>query len=478
MASGSPALSHPREWMRERDPLEPFPLIQGEQDNISLTRQLTRFVLERRGLGWWILFMASLGGLTLFIVAVAVTVFVGVGAWGNNIPVAWAFAITNFVWWIGIGHAGTLISAILLLLQQRWRTSINRFAEAMTLFAVMCAGLMPLLHLGRPWFFYWLFPYPSTMRVWPQFRSALVWDVFAVGTYFTVSLLFWYVGLVPDLATLRDTAKSRVKRILYGIFALGWRNSLRHWKHYRSAYLLLGGLAAPLVVSVHTVVSFDFSITLLPGWHSTIFPPYFVAGAIFSGFALVMTLIVPARWLMKNEGVITLKHLENMNKVILATSWMVAYGYVTETFIGWYGTNRYDHYVYQDRLTGAYAPVYWILMLCNVLIPQVFWSKWARTSVPIMWVVSILINVGMWSERFVIIVQSLHRDFLPSQWHLYGPTWVDWSILFGSMGLFLTLFLLFLRYVPAVPISELKELNSEMAAEGRLGAGEPEPSGL
>jgi Ni/Fe-hydrogenase subunit HybB-like protein len=466
------------DWAPEGDRLEPVPLIDRRYDDRTLTRHLTRFVLERRGLGWWTLFFVAGGGLCLFVAAVAVTVFVGVGTWGNNIPVAWAFGITNFVWWIGIGHAGTLISAILLLLQQRWRTSINRFAEAMTLFAVMCAGLFPLLHLGRPWFFYWLFPYPSTMRVWPQFRSALVWDVFAVSTYFTVSLLFWYMGLIPDLATLRDAAQSRRKRILYGIFALGWRNSLRHWKHWRAAYLMLGGLATPLVVSVHTVVSFDFATTLLPGWHSTIFPPYFVAGAIFSGFALVVTLIVPARWLMKSEHVITIKHLENMNKVLLATSWMVAYGYLTEHFIGWYGTNRYEYHVYTDRLTGAYAPVFWILMVCNVLVPQVFWSKWARTSVPVMWVVAVLINVGMWSERFVIIVQSLYRDFLPSEWHLYRPTWVDWSLLFGSMGLFATLFLLFLRYVPAVPISEVKQMNSEMAGEGRLGAGAPEPSGI
>jgi Ni/Fe-hydrogenase subunit HybB-like protein len=472
MAAGAPPIAG------ETDPLEPYPLIREPHTNGTLTRLLSRFVLHPPGLGWWALFLASLGLLGLFAVAVAVTVFVGVGTWGVNIPVAWAFAITNFVWWIGIGHAGTLISAILLLLQQKWRTSINRFAEAMTLFAVLCAGMFPLLHLGRPWFFYWLFPYPATMRVWPQFRSALVWDVFAVSTYFTVSLLFWYAGLIPDLATLRDHANSKAKRIVYGIFALGWRNSVRQWNHWRAAYTLLAGLATPLVLSVHTVVSFDFAITLVPGWHSTVFPPYFVAGAIFSGFALVMTLIVPARRFMGKEDVITIKHLENMNKVLLATSWMVAYGYVTEQFIGWYNADIYEHSVYADRLHGAYRAIYWIVLLCNVVAPQLFWSKRMRTNVAVMWLVSIVINVGMWSERFIIIAQSLHHDYMPSKWHMFYPTWVDCSLLFGSMGLFGTLFLLFLRFVPAVPIAEVKDLHSELHEEGKLGAGAAEASGL
>ena len=457
--------------------LEPEPLLHGAYTDSALTRLLSRFVLSPRGLGWWATLLVTTALLGLFLFAVAVTIFVGVGTWGINIPVAWAFAITDFVWWIGIGHAGTLISAILLLCQQRWRTSINRFAEAMTLFAVICAGMFPLLHLGRPWFFYWLFPYPSTMGVWPQFRSALVWDVFAVSTYFTVSVLFWYTGLIPDLATMRDGATTRAARIAYGVFALGWRNSVRQWHHWRSAYLLLAGLATPLVLSVHTVVSFDFAITLVHGWHSTVFPPYFVAGAIFSGFALVMTLIVPARWLMRQEDVITLKHLDNMNKVLLATSWMVAYGYITEQFVGWYNADVYGRTTDMDRVHGAYAPVYWVLIACNILVPQVFWSRKMRTSIPVMWCASVLINVGMWSERFVIIVQSLQRDYVPSKWHLYVPTWVDWSLLFGSMGLFGTLFLLFLRFVPTVPIAEVKDLNAELTSEGPEIAGAPGSAG-
>jgi Ni/Fe-hydrogenase subunit HybB-like protein len=390
------------------------------------------------------------------------TLAVGVGAWGNNIPVGWAFGIINFVWWIGIGHAGTLISAILLLFQQRWRTSINRFAEAMTLFAVMCAGLYPVLHLGRPWFAYWLVPYPSTLAVYPQFKSPLVWDVFAISTYFTVSFLFWYLGLLPDLAALRDSSLSRAKRIIYGFFSLGWRGSGRHWADYKVAYLLLAGIATPLVISVHTIVSFDFAESILPGWHATIFPPYFVAGAVFSGFAMVMTLLVPARSALGLKHVITLRHLENMNKVILATGLMVSYGYLCEHFIAWYSGNQYEKYVFHNRAAGPYAPVYWLMLFCNVLVPQLFWVERFRRSLVVMWIASVLVNVGMWSERFIIIVTSLHRDFLPSKWEMYTPTWVDWGLYVGSLGLFSTLFLLFLRFVPAVAVSEVKELRAEL----------------
>ncbi len=447
------------------DPLEPGPLILGAPDDGELNRELLEHVYHPRR-GWALLFLVAAGGTGLLVLGITVTLLVGIGAWGNNIPVAWAFGIINFVWWIGIGHAGTLISAILLLFQQKWRTSINRFAEAMTLFAVMQAGLFPLIHVGRPWFAYWLFPYPATLGVWPNFKSPLIWDVFAVSTYFTVSLLFWYLGLIPDLAALRDTARGVWRRRVYGVFALGWRGSARAWRHYRIAYLLLAGLATPLVLSVHTIVSFDFAVAQLPGWHTTIFPPYFVAGAVFSGFAMVLTLIIPARKLLGLERVITLRHVETMTKVLLATGLMVAYGYLVEHFIAWYSGNPYEQYVFINRATGPYAPVYWLMIFCNVVLPQIFWFKQARTSLVVVWVASVLINVGMWCERFIIIVTSLHRDFLPSSWSIYKPTWVDWSILFGTIGFFSFLFLLFVRFLPAVAITEVKELRHELAAHG------------
>ncbi len=453
---------------RVQDPLEPVPVLAGEHTDTSITHSLIDYLWRPAGWRFWTLFLVVFGLAGVFLAFSIYTIAVGIGVWGNNMPVAWAFGLINFVWWIGIGHAGTLISAILLLFQQKWRTSINRFAEAMTLFAVICAAVYPLLHLGRPWFFYWLFPYPSASRIWPQFRSALVWDVFAVSTYFTVSLLFWYVGLVPDLATMRDTAKSKRRKRIYGIFALGWRGSARHWKHWRSLYILLAGIATPLVLSVHTIVSFDFATSVLPGWHTTIFPPYFVAGAVFSGFALVMTLIVPARKLFRLEQVITIKHLENMNKVMLATGWMVAYGYAVEHFIAWYSGNPYETYVMLNREVGLYAPIFWLMIFCNVLVPQTFWFKWARTSLPFMWVVSLFINVGMWCERFIIIVTSLQRDFLPSSWNDYFPTYVDVGLFLGTMGLFATLFLLFLRYIPAVAVAEVKELALELEHEARV----------
>ncbi|MFZ5468903.1 MAG: NrfD/PsrC family molybdoenzyme membrane anchor subunit [Myxococcota bacterium] len=442
--------------------LEGLPLIEGKQDDRSLHASLLAPVLEPTRRGWWVLFLIGLAGTGLLAVAIVYTLAVGIGAWGNNIPVAWGFGIINLVWWIGIGHAGTLISAILLLFQQKWRTSINRFAEAMTLFAVMCAAMFPVLHLGRPWFAYWLFPYPSTMGIWPQYKSPLVWDLFAIGTYFTVSLLFWYVGLVPDLAALRDTASSKAKRIVYGIFALGWRGSARHWRHWKVGYLLLAGLSTPLVLSVHSIISFDFAVSVLPGWHTTVFPPYFVAGAVFSGFAMVVTLLVPARRFLGLSHVVTLRHLDTMNKVLLATGWMVAYGYLTEHFVAWYSGNPYERFVFANRANGPYSAVYWTMLFCNVVVPQVFWSQKARTTPWMMWVAALLVNVGMWAERFIIVVTSLHRDFLPSSWAMYFPTWVDISLFVGTLCFFGTLFLLFLRFVPPVAVSEVKELRREL----------------
>jgi len=447
----------------ERDEvLEGPPVLVGRPNDRQLTEDLFRPVWGETRRGWLALVGICLGLTGLLFSAIGYTFVKGIGAWGNNIPVAWAYDIINFVWWIGIGHAGTLISAILLLFQQKWRTSINRFAEAMTLFAVIQALLFPLIHLGRPWFFFWLFPYPSTLGVWPNFKSPLLWDVFAVSTYFTVSLLFWYVGLLPDLAALRDASKSKAARITYGIFSLGWRGSARAWRHYRIAYLLLAGLATPLVLSVHTIVSFDFAVSQVPGWHTTIFPPYFVAGAIFSGFAMVLTLMIPARKAFGFEHVITQRHLENMAKVMLATGLMVSYGYLCENFIAWYMGNPYEAYAFLNRRTGPYAPVFWTMITCNVLVPQILWWKRARDSMIGLWIISILVNVGMWTERFVIIVTSLHRDFLPSSWAMYRPTVVDWSILIGTIGFFGLLFLLFLRFVPSVAVSEVKELRREL----------------
>jgi molybdopterin-containing oxidoreductase family membrane subunit len=407
-------------------------------------------------LSWFAGFLVAFGLLQLLQLGMAWTLAFGVGTWGINIPVGWGFAIVNFVWWIGIGHAGTLISAILLLLRQQWRTSINRFAEAMTLFAVSCAGLFPLIHMGRPWFGYWMFPYPSTMAIWPQTRSPLVWDVFAVSTYATVSLLFWYVGLIPDLATLRDRAKAKLLKIGYGMLALGWRGSARHWHRYETAYLLLAGLATPLVLSVHTVVSFDFATSIIPGWHTTIFPPYFVAGAIYSGFAMVLTLTIPIRWMYRLDDFITARHLRNMANVMLATGLMVGYGYMMEVFFAWYSGNPYEGFMMLNRMTGPYAPFYWALIFCNILVPQLLWSERVKTNVPLLFCIALVVNVGMWLERFVIVITSLHRDFLPSAWGMYYPTWVDWAIYIGSIGLFLTLLFVFIRVLPMISIFEMR----------------------
>jgi Ni/Fe-hydrogenase subunit HybB-like protein len=439
-----------------------LPVLRGRPGNAELTNRLLT-PLWTKSRGWWLLFgVTGLGSLWLA-VTVTYTVVTGIGVWGNNIPVAWAYAIINFVWWIGIGHAGTFISAFLLLLNQHWRASINRIAEAMTLFALINAGLFPLLHLGRPWFFYWLLPYPTRMSVWPQFKSALPWDVAAVATYFTVSLLFWYLGLVPDLATARDRAPTIRRRRVYGIFALGWRGSARQWHHYRIAYLLLAGVATPLVISVHSVVSLDFSISQLPGWHSTIFPPYFVVGAIYSGFAMVLLLVLPVRRLFGLEDIVTERHLDNMAKLLLATGLMLAYSYIVEVFIAWYSGDIYERYTYLTaRPFGPYSVIFWAMIVANVLTPQLFWFRRLRTSVPVLFAASLVILAGMWTERFIIIVTSLNRDFLPSSWHFYSPTWVDWSILFGTVSFFCLLFLLFIRFVPFVALHEMKQLRHEL----------------
>ena len=440
----------------------PLPLIEPGHTYATVTDKISAIVLTRpTPKFWYIGFGLSFIFVLILLYAAAYLFTVGVGIWGINIPVAWGFAIVNFVWWIGIGHAGTLISAILLLMRQKWRQSINRFSEAMTLFAVACAGLFPLLHLGRPWFFYWLFPYPSTMGIQPQFRSPLVWDVFAVSTYFTVSLIFWYVGLIPDLATLRDRARKRFPRFAYGILAMGWRGSAIHWHRYEMAYLLLAGLATPLVVSVHTVVSFDFAVALVPGWHSTIFPPYFVAGAIYSGFAMVLTLAIPLRKVYSLEDFITLRHLRNMGEVMLATGLIVAYGYVMETFMAWYSGNLYEQYMMMNRMFGPYAYMYWVLILFNLLVPQALWIRGVRTNVPALFAIAICVNIGMWLERYVIVVVSLSRDFMPSAWGMYSGTIWDYAVLAGSIGLFLALMFLFIRILPMISIFEMRELVHE-----------------
>ena len=401
----------------------------------------------------------SVAMLGIGVYSIYVLLVTGIGVWGNSNTVGWAWDITNFVWWIGIGHAGTLISAVLFLTRQTWRVSINRAAEAMTIFAVMCAGLFPLLHTGRPWFAWWMFPHPNDMGMWPQFRSPLMWDVFAVSTYMTTSILFWYMGLVPDLATFRDRSKSKIKQLVYGILALGWRGSARHWHRYERAYLILAGLATPLVFSVHSVVSFDFATSQLPGWHTTIFPPYFVAGAIFSGFAMVLTLMLPLRHLFNLKHIIKAEHIEAMCKILLATGMMVGLAYATELFIAWYSGNEFEQYTFMNRALGPYWWAYFIMMSCNLIIPQLFWIKKCRTNPWIIVPVCILVNVGMWFERFVIIATSLSRSFVPSNWNYFHPTKWDIMTLAGSFGLFFTMFLLFFRYLPVIAMSEVKMVS-------------------
>jgi Ni/Fe-hydrogenase subunit HybB-like protein len=435
------------------------PLLDGDDSYTALTDRvcgITEQPILETPKAWFVAFAISLSILGMLGAMIVYLVITGVGVWGNMNPAMWGWPIVNFVFWVGIGHAGTLISAILFLFRQKWRTSINRFAEAMTIFAVMCAGLFPAIHVGRIWLAYWLFPIPNQMGMWPNFFSPLLWDVFAVSTYATVSLLFWYLGMVPDLATLRDRAPTKVRRIAYGIFSLGWTGSNKQWHRFERGYLLLAALATPLVLSVHSVVSFDFAVAQLPGWHTTIFPPYFVAGAIFSGFAMVVTLAIPARAFFGLKNIITMRHLEVMCKVILATGSMVGYAYIVEFFIAWYGGNSFESFAFQNRAMGPYWWAYWTMFTCNVIVPQIFWFKKARTSIPIMMVAVILVNVGMWFERFVITVTSLTRDFLPSSWGYFHPTLIDVLTFIGSFGLFLTMFLLFCRFLPMVAMAEVK----------------------
>lgn len=436
-------------------------LIKGNPTLGKVTSVISRISEKKAPRMWYVAISITSSLAMLMFVSIGYLVWEGIGIWGLNNPVGWGWAIVNFVFWVGIGHAGTLISAILFLLRQKWRTSINRFAEAMTLFAVICALIFPGIHVGRIWIAYYMFPLPNQMGMWPNFRSPLIWDVFAVGTYFTVSLLFWYVGLIPDLATLRDRAKTKLRKFVFGILAVGWHGGNRQWKHYELAYLVLAGISTPLVLSVHSVVSTDFAVSIVPGWHTTIFPPYFVAGAIFSGFAMVMTLSIIVRKLFALEDYITLRHLERINKVMLLTGMMVGYAYLIEFFIAWYSGNIYEAFAFINRATGPYAWGYWIMITCNVVIPQLFWFKKLRNSIPVMFIISILINVGMWFERFVIVVSSLANDYLPAAWDYYSPTFWDISTFVGSFGLFLTLFLLFIRFVPIIAMSEVKGVLPE-----------------
>ena len=425
----------------------------------SVTDAVAGHVLgSRPSRGWWLGLGVSLLLLSLLIVTVPYLLVAGVGIWGVNVPVAWGFDIANFVWWIGIGHGGTLISSILLLVRQPWRNSINRSAEAITLFAMVCASMFPLLHMGRPWLAYWMLPYPGTTGLWPQFQSPLIWDVFAVTTYITTSFLLWYVGLLPDLATLRDRAATRAGRRAYGALALGWRGSARHWARHETTYLLLAGLATALGVSVHSIVSFDFAVSVIPGWHTTIFAPYFATGAIYSGFAMVLAFLVPLRALYGFEDFITMRHLRNITKVMLVTGLIVAYSYVTEAFMSWYSGSPYERSMVWNRLTGPYAPAYWMLLLANVVVPQALWFRRVYQNTYVLFGIALTVNLGMWLERFIIVVTSLHRDFLPSAWGRYMPTVWDWTMFLGTIGLFLTLFFLFVRLLPALAMFELRTL--------------------
>ncbi len=443
----------------EPDPIRGEPLVQGGHDFASVTDAVCGVIEAKRPPLIWFISIAISSIMTLVLFAMIVYLFwTGIGVWGVNVPVGWGFAIVNFVFWVGIGHAGTLISAILFLFRQQWRTAINRFAEAMTIFAVICALVFPGIHVGRVWFAWWMFPIPYQQGVWPQFRSPLLWDVFAVGTYFMVSSIFWYMGMIPDLATIRDRATGTTRRFVYGLLSLGWRGSNRQWHRYERAYLLLAALATPLVLSVHSVVSFDFAVSQVPGWHTTILPPYFVAGAIFSGFAMVVFLAVPARQLYGLKSIITMRHIESMNKIMLATGSMVGYAYAIEFFMAWYSGNIYEQFTFQNRAFGEYWWAYWTMASCNVIVPQIYWFKKARRSLVVTMIVAFLINVGMWFERFVIVVTSLSRDFLPSSWGFYWPTWVDILTFAGTFGLFFTLFLLFLRFLPMVAMAELKNV--------------------
>ena len=432
------------------------PLVQGPLAAASLDEQLLSFPERKPSRAWLIGFACAASCMTLGFACMAYTVYMGIGVWGNNRPAMWAFDITNFVFWIGIGHAGTLISAILFLFREHWRNAISRFAEAMTIFAVMTAGIFPLLHVGRPWLAFWLLPYPNQRGIWPNFRSPLLWDVFAVSTYFSVSLLFWYLGLMPDIASMRDRAKNPLRKIGYSVLSMGWRGTVSHWRHYEKAYILLAGLATGLVLSVHSVVSFDFSVSIVPGWHMTIFPPYFVTGAIFSGFAMVVMALTVVRRTMKLENLITMRHLDMANKVILGCSCLMGYSYLMEGFTAWYSMNPYIHHTFLQYVRGVYGWTGWVAISCNVLIPQLFWSSRVRRSIPAMITIGSCVLLGMWMERFVIIVVSLYHDFLPSAWNIYKPTWVDFGVLLGSFGFFFTGVLLFARALPVIATTEVK----------------------
>jgi Ni/Fe-hydrogenase subunit HybB-like protein len=444
------------------------PVLEPGHTYASITDEISNIVLSSKTPVAW---FAGLGVAFLFVILLCVSLFKllyeGIGVWNLNSPVAWAWDITNFVWWIGIGHAGTLISAILLLFRQQWRTSINRFAEAMTLFAVICAAIYPALHTGRPWLDYWILPYPNNQGMWPNFRSPLTWDVFAISTYASTSLLFWYVGMIPDLATLRDRAQNMWVKRFYGLFALGWRGSAKHWQRYERAYQMLAALATPLVVSVHTVVSLDFAVSVLPGWHATIFPPYFVAGAVYSGFAMVVTLAIPVRSFYNLKDYITDRHIDNMGKIMVATGMIVVYSYAVEAFIAWYSANPYEVSMMENRLTGPYAPYYISLMLCNGIPPFILWSRRVRLNPYLFWIISIIVNIGMWLERFIIIVTSLHRSFITAEWEMFHPSIIDITTYVGSIGLFMFLMLLFLRLLPAISIFEMRELLDQTKGDDK-----------
>ena len=457
-----PVKAPPPELQRE-------PLVSHQRPPGWISDAIAGVIEAKTPLWWWIAFIFNATLMTVCFSMILYLMSVGVGVWGPGHPVMWGWAIVNFVWWIGIGHAGTLISAILFLLRQKWRTSINRAAEAMTIFAVMCAGIFPLIHIGRIWFGWWLFPIPNQEGIWPQFRSPLMWDVFAVSTYFTVSVLFWYMGLIPDLAVMRDRAKDKIRKIGYGLFSLGWTGSNRHWSNYEKAYLILAGLSTPLVLSVHSIVSMDFSVSQLPGWHTTIFPPYFVAGAVFSGFGMVLSLLVPLRRLLKLQNIITVRHVELMCKVTLATSCIVGYAYGMEFFIAWYSGNPYERFTFMQRVTGPYWWAWLAMVSCNCLFPQLFWFKKVRTSMLTVFILSIFVNIGMWFERFVIIIMPLHREFIPANWGYFRPTPVDILTYLGTFGLFFTFFLLFIRFIPLIAIAEVKGVTPQADPHHPLG---------
>jgi Ni/Fe-hydrogenase subunit HybB-like protein len=446
---------------QERTPLGyPSRLMTPGQSLESVTEKIGSIVLkprQRQPKAWFFAATGAFALLMMFFFAIAWLLYRGTGIWGINVPIAWGFAIVNFVWWVGIGHAGTFISAILLLLHQKWRTAINRFTETMTLCAISCAGMFPLIHLGRPWVFFWMAPYPDTMGLWPQFRSPLVWDMFAVGTYFIVSLIFWYCGLIPDLATIRDRATTRGRQLVYGILAMGWRNSAVHWQRHQTAYLLLAGIATPLVLSVHSVVGMDFAVAMVPGWHETIIPPYFVAGAIYSGFAMMLNILLPIRSLYGLQSLITPRHLNNIGNVMLVLGNMVAYSYIIEEFMAWYSGDIFEQSTMANRALGPYGWIFWALIVINILIPQALWSRRVRLNPIALFFVALSSNLGMWVDHFLIIVVSLTHDFTPSIWRMYYPTVWDWATMFGSVGLFLTLMVLFVRFLPLIAISETRE---------------------